>query len=951
MHPESKQRSLSKSLSKAIALHKVGRLSEAEKLYRAFLAIQPRHPDANHNLGVLAVQAGRPGIALPYFRLATQAAPGQAIFWRSYIGALVDEEQLVEARAALDEGGRSALSPGEAAELDDRLRRAEAAERLFDAAVSKHQAGHLEAAEAGYAQVLAIRPEHAKALSNRGFALLTLGRAAEAEASCRRALELRPRFADAATNLGNAQSRLGRHEDAVASFRRALELSPANQNAHFNLANTLAALGRFDEAIEMYAATLRLRPDHAEAMINLAGVCRTLGRFDEAIAHYTRALAIDPENPLARCNLGSTRQALGQYAEAEAEYRRCLAFEPNSVLAHIGLGGSLLLQRRTDEAETSLRRALEVDPGNISALGNLGAVFCEAKRLKDAEDCFLKCLEREPGNAIFLSNYGAVLFNLDRLEESETSIRRALEIDPDFADAHFNLANTLQKFGRLEESETNFRRATALKPGYVAAHNNFGNTLRDLGRLEEAAASFRRVVELEPDHIMAECNQANALRELGRIEDAYAILEDATRRRPDYLIGRKNLLTVLMYHPGIDPERHFAVHRRFEAELAEPNYGALPPAANDASPDRRLRVGYMSSDFRTHSAARNLLPLLRCHDRERFEIHLYAEIARPDSVTDAFRAVADGWHPTVGLGDREVAEQMRSDGIDILVSLAGRFDLNRPLVPSFRPAPVQISSHDVATSGLKAMDYLIADRSMVPRNGREHFAERVLCVPQFYLAEVPRDLPPVHARAGEGPVVFGCLNNPAKATEAVLDLWARVLAAVPGSRLLLRYINWYEAPSIRARVAAAMAHHGVEASRVDYPPPARSHREHLSQYDTIDVALDTFPFAGSTTTFDALLMGVPVVTLPGWSMVSRWSAAMLKGLGLEDLIAWDEQAYVRIAADLAGNPARRAELRATLRARISASPLCDAAGRARQYERLYRAVWRRWCASKWAAAR
>jgi predicted O-linked N-acetylglucosamine transferase (SPINDLY family) len=569
-----------------------------------------------------------------------------------------------------------------------------------------------------------------------------------------------------------------------------------------------------------------------------------------------------------------------------------------------------------------------------------------AGRLDEAIRGYEAIVARDPRNADALSNLSAASFARERPDDAERFARRAIAIVPSHAAAHANLGNALRGLGRPAEAEAACRRAIGLDPTCVEAHNNLGAVSYDLGRLDTAAECFRQVLALAPDHPTAQRNLGNLLRGMGLVDEELALLDHALAANPGDVASQMNRLASIVYKSDASPAALFAAHLRFESSLAAPLYGTLGAAGRDRTPGRRLRIGYLSSDFRSHSAARNLLPMFRAHDRTQVELYLYAEVPRPDALTEAFRATADAWRPTVGLSDREVAERMRADGLDILVTLVGRFDQNRPLVAAYRAAPVQISSHDVATSGLAANDYLIADRTLVPRRGRELFVERVLRVPDFYLSEIPQGLPEVKAQVTGGPVTFGCLNNPAKVSDRVLDLWARVLAAVPGSRLLLRYRNWYEAPALRARVAAALARHGVDAGRVDYPAGTETFVEHMKTYDGIDVALDTFPFSGSTTTFDALLMGVPVVTLPGWSMVSRWSATMLKGLKLDDLIAKDEADYIGIAARLAADGTRRAELRATLRERIAVSPLTDARARARQYERIYRAVWRRWCAAQ-----
>jgi protein O-GlcNAc transferase len=299
----------------------------------------------------------------------------------------------------------------------------------------------------------------------------------------------------------------------------------------------------------------------------------------------------------------------------------------------------------------------------------------------------------------------------------------------------------------------------------------------------------------------------------------------------------------------------------------------------------------------------------------------------------------EGWRSTVGQSDAQVAEQVMADGIDVLVLLAGRFDRNRPLVASHRAAPVQVSFHDPGTSGVPGMDYLIADPVLVPRRPQERFSERVVRLPWFYihapLAEVAIGESPSQ---GTGRVTFGSFNNPAKVSAEVLGLWRRVLEAVPGSVLRVRFKNWFSNAGLRARFEAALG-----AARVEFETAEAGLEGHLGSYNGIDVGLDPYPFTGSTTTFEALWMGVPVVTLLGESMAGRWSGSMLRAVGLDDLVASSAEDYVRVAAALAGATARRAALRASLRERVRRSPLCDGAGRARQLERLYRALWRRWC--------
>lgn len=685
----------------------------------------------------------------------------------------------------------------------------------------------------------------------------------------------------------------------------------------FSLAVAAHQAGRVDEAERGYKDVLRAAPRHSHANHNLGELAMQAGNPGAALPFYAAALAADPSQGLfwlsyANALLGAERIDTAVELLAEAQRR--------------GFAGPAV------QALSARAVAAYVDLGNASrATGQLAA----------AETSYRRAVALLPGEAAIANNLGLILYELGKHGEAEAVLRQALATDPQLAALHRNLGAVLRSVGRLEEAEAALARAVAIQPDYPEAQNDRAIALRDLGRLDEAEQEFQKLVARDRGDVGAQNNLGHVLRETGKIQAAVELFESVVAKNPGDPEAHRNLLLSLTYHPELDPETVFAAHRRFEAACARPLYAQARSHANSPDPGRRLRIGYLSSDFRSHSAAHNLLPLFAAHDRKAFELHLYAEVAKPDSVTDSFRALATGWRSTVGLGDRDVAQMIRADGIDILVCLAGRFDQNRPLVCAHKPAPIQISSHDVATSGLTAIDYLFSDRVLTPRNSEERFAERPLCLPSFVLGRVPPGAPAPETRSG--PVVFGCFNNPSKISEPVFDLWARLLARVADSRLLLRFMNWYESASIRARVFAALDAHGVDRARVSFPPVAPSYLQHLQIYNAIDIALDTFPFSGSTTTFDALVMGVPVVTLPRWSMVSRWSASMLARLDLADLVASSPDAYLDIAERLAHDRQRLAMLRMGLRDRVAKSSLCDAPRKARQIERFYRAVWKRWC--------
>ncbi|MBM3571539.1 MAG: hypothetical protein FJX52_04125, partial [Alphaproteobacteria bacterium] len=351
-------------------------------------------------------------------------------------------------------------------------------------------------------------------------------------------------------------------------------------------------------------------------------------------------------------------------------------------------------------------------------------------------------------------------------------------------------------------------------------------------------------------------------------------------------------------------------------------------------------------NFRSHAVGLSLEPLLRGHDRSQFDLACYAQLPSPDAASDLFRQYAQLWRPIAGLSDEEVARQIAVDDVDILVSVAGWFDGNRPLICAFKPAPVQVTIFDGASSGISAIDYWLTDGFLHPGEAQDRFVETLVRVPHLIVYPPLRDLPPIGPvpSSEAAGIVFGSCNNPAKLTDSTIALWARVLRAVAGSRLRLKYLNWFDNPRLRRRIAARFLVHGVGEQQLAFISGDQARPEHFRQIDRFDVALDSFPFNGCTTTFEALCMGVPVVTLAGERYVSRMSGSLLETLGLRDLIATSPDDFVARAVAVAHDSAYRRRLRESLRSAIAASRLCDASAFARSVEDAYRQMWRDWCA-------
>jgi len=519
-------------------------------------------------------------------------------------------------------------------------------------------------------------------------------------------------------------------------------------------------------------------------------------------------------------------------------------------------------------------------------------------------------------------------------------------LKPDFAEAHNNLGNVLRRQGRLGESITACRRALELKPDFASAHNNLGSALKDLGQLDEAVACYRRAIELRPDFTEAHNNLGNAWKDQGQIDEALSCYRRAVEAKPDFVHTHCNLLYTLHFSPTCDTATLYAELRRFNDRFARPLAAAIQPHVNDRTPDRPLRVGYVSPDFRKHPVGRFLLPLLEAHDRRQYEIWCYASVELRDEITARCQAAASVWRDVTALSDEKLAAAVRDDGIDILVDLTMHMAHSRLCVFARKPAPVQVTYLAYCgTTGLDAMDYRLTDPYLDPPGGdRRFYSEQSVCLPETYWCYHPMtEAPPpgeLPARAA-GYVMFGSLNNFCKFNPATLTAWCRLLAAVPDARLLLHAAQG----SHRERTRELFSEQGVSPERlkfVDFMPAA----QYFRVYQQIDVALDPFPYGGGTTTCDALWMGVPVVSLAGMMAVGRGGLSILSNVGLPELVAHDLDQYVQIAAGLAADLPRLAELRATLRERMQQSPLMDAPRFARNVEAAYRTMWRRWCAGE-----
>jgi predicted O-linked N-acetylglucosamine transferase (SPINDLY family) len=607
------------------------------------------------------------------------------------------------------------------------------------------------------------------------------------------------------------------------------------------------------------------------------------------------------------------------------------------------LAGSLL------EAEHACRQVLQADPRHADSLHLLGVIAGQAGHPQASLELFDQALAASPGFAEAHCNRGVALGNLGRLEEAEQAFRRSLALKPRQAEAWFGLGNLKAGQNASDAAIEAFRQALQMEPDNAPTWTNLAISLQRAGKLDEAVEAYERARAILPGVALFHLHLAIAYLDQGRIDEAVAGCRQAVKLDPRFAQAHSNALLCMTYQAGGSAAERLAAHTAWDRAHGEPVKPASAVHANGRDPERRLKIGYVSGDFHTHPVGWLLANVLPAHDKTNVEVFCYANASFSDRITERLKGAADHWRDIAGLSDDALAALVRQDGIDILVDLSGHTDKNRLLTFARKPAPVQASwlGYPGAT-GMSAMDYLIMDAVTAPAGAEAWCAEALIRLPHGRFCYAPPvDAPPVAERP-RGAVVFGSFNHLAKIGPEVVRLWAKVLAAVPRSRLVLKWKALSEA-SARERLTAAFAAEGIEADRLELRG-ASPHADMLAEYGDIDIALDPFPYGGGMTSAEALWMGVPVVTWPQDRIASRQTVAFLTELGLTDLAAGSADDYVRIAADLAADPARRADLRRTLRPRMAASPLTDGVQFTPGLEAAYRQMWRRWCAGEAASA-
>jgi predicted O-linked N-acetylglucosamine transferase (SPINDLY family) len=771
-------------------------------------------------------------------------------------------------------------------------------------------------------------------------ALFNQARYVEAEALARTMTSNFPQHAFGWKALGATLKQQGRIEEALLQLRKAAVLTPGDAETHYNLGITLQEQGLHQEAQGCFRQSLAIKADYLEAQRGLCASLAAQGLLAELVVGYQQMLALQPNQAEILNSLGAAQQGLGRFAEAELNFRQATEIQPDFASAHNNLGTSLQEQGRLGEAEVSYLRALQINPDLAPAYSNLGNTLMKLGRLAEAEASYISALKITPLSAETQSNLGITLQELGRLAEAEASHRRALAAKPDFVEGLINLGNTLKDMARLTEAEASYRRALEIKPDSAEAHHNLGAILKEQGRYVEAATCYRAALEIKSDYAGAHQNLSALWAHLSDFRQVIEESDAAMAIKPVSAVTWEQRLYAFSYHPDLAVEKIFAEFVRWGDRFPDP---AVDFSAHDRTRGRRLRVGYVSPDFRRHTSRFFFLPLFANHDPSAVELFAYANVKREDEFTDQFKGVFDHWRNIRGVSDVDAAQRIRDDGIDILVDCCNHMRDARLGVFVLKPAPIQVTWLGAAwTTGLKMIDYVLFDPYLAPQGTLAR--ESIVRLPHCFVSFRPPDetaevAPPPCLKNAH--ITFGYSGRTERLNHRTFRVWGEILKRLPTARLILDFGPFADPPTQRY-YRQFLTEHGLDINRV----LMRKSANIFAGLNDVDILLDCFPHSGGTMLFDALWMGVPVLTLASRPPLGRIGTSLMMNLGLPEWVAESEEDYIAKACALAQNTQNLTDLRAGMRERMQRSPVMDGAGFAGGVEVAYREMFDRWANAK-----
>jgi predicted O-linked N-acetylglucosamine transferase (SPINDLY family) len=777
---------------------------------------------------------------------------------------------------------------------------------------------------------------------NQGNAYFGSGKLDEAASCYRKAITISPAYVDAHNNLGLVLQAQGYVEEAEQCLRHALELNPGHSNAAYNLALLLNERGDLDGAKQTLRSGLQGNPDYENFHLLLAEILLVENDLVGAADSFCQALRLVSNHPRALSALAIISFRLGKYELAISQYKNLLVLYPHDAEAHNNMGVALQNIGREKDASACFLRAVEINPEYSEAEKNLAITLQAQGRINEAVDCYRHIIKCNKNYVEAYYNIGNLLLGLGKPGDAISYYKYAIVISPNWAEVHNNLGLAFRSIGKLDDAMVCCKKAVSINPDFYEAYNNLAAILRAKGMLDEALLCCRRAIEIKPGFAPAHNNLGNVLFGQGRLDEAISCYQEALKIDPNAIETHSCLLFYKNYDQKLSGEELFAAYQEWNCRHAERFFHYFEYFINSRDLRRRLRVGYVSPDFRNHSVAFFAAPLIEQHDRNCIEVFCYYNHLQHDQVSDRLKKAADHWVPTTTMSDEQLAQRIRDDKIDVLVDLAGHSSGNRLLVFARKPAPIQVSWMGFGyTTGLTAIDYFIGDEVLTPPGSDALFSEEIYRLPRPFVCYQPPELAPspsVLPAIKNGYVTFACLSRAERINERVIEAWAEILRRLPGSHLRLDSRS-FESDSLCSGIKTRFAALGIAESRIEvgFTSPV------WVVYQDVDIVLDCFPHNSGTTTCEALWMGVPVVTLADRPSVGRLGACYLSAVGKAEWIATDVSGYVDLAVQVAQDTAGLINSRAALREAMRDSPLLDHEGFVRDMEYAYRDMWQQWC--------
>ncbi len=805
-----------------------------------------------------------------------------------------------------------------------------------------------------------------------GVALHQQGRLIEAARIYQEILKEDPNHFDARHLLGVIAYQTRQLDLAVEFISKAISINANFADAHSNLGNALKDLGRANEAVVSYDRAIFLAPDYADAHYNRGVALQELRRFDEAVSSYDKALSLKPTSMMYG-NRGVALQALKRHEEALASFDSAIALNPGDAMAYSNRAVALQELKRLDEALASFDKAIALHPDSAEAHNNRGIVLHTLKRDEDALASFDKAIALQPDYAVAFNNRGSVLQDLKKSEEALSSFDKAIALKPDYAEAYYNRGSLLHDLNKLEEAIACYDKAIALKPDYAEAYSNRGYILYELEKLYDALEDYDQAIRLKPDYALAYANSGSVFRRLRLHDEAARKYEAALALDRQYPFAKGMLLHEKMMccdWAGIDEliaeiDNDIAAGRLsaepfgwqgvsrsqrslqlcaqlYTKEKYPPAEGELPRLSWGRR--EKIRIGYLSGEFRDQATSHLLVGLLEQHDKSRFEVYIIDNGWDDQSeIRQRINASADSVANIKGLADRIAASVIQESQVDILVNLNGYFGSERNGIFARRCSPIQVNYLGFpGTLGANYIDYILADECVVPEDHKPLYQEKVAYLPHCYQAnddkkEISnRVLTRSEAGLPEDGFVFCCFNNAYKVTPDRFDIWMRVLKEVEGSVL---WVLDVDAAADNLRKEAELR--GVKGNRIVFAPIMKL-PDHLVRHRLADLFLDTLPCNAHTTASDALWAGLPLLTQIGETFSGRVAASLLTAIGLPELITQTPQEYEALAIELASNPEKLAAIKSKLADNRTTTPLFNTVLFAKHVEAAYAAMYERY---------